>query len=75
MKYEKKQVLEVIVDVFGVKVEEIKDDSKFIEDLGADSLDTSELIINLEDKLDIKFDDNVDKIKTVKELFDYLDKI
>jgi acyl carrier protein len=69
------EIMEIISEVCGVKVEEIKDDSKFIEDLGADSLDISELVINIEDKLNIKFDDEVvSKIKTVADLLVYLEK-
>jgi acyl carrier protein len=74
MLYKKNDLLEIISDVCGVKIEEIKDDSRFVEDLGADSLDISELVINIEEKFNIHFDnDVVNNIKTVKDLLNYLD--
>ena len=64
----------LIGEVLGVKEENIKEDSKFIEDLGADSLDVTELMLSIEDQYKIKIpDDEVGKFKTVKDLMVYLD--
>lgn len=65
---------EVLVDVLGVKEEDIKTDSKFVDDLGADSLDLVELIMAFEDKFGIEIsDEDAEKIVTVKDALDYID--
>jgi len=65
---------EILVDVLGVKAENIKAESKFIDDLGADSLDLVELIMALEDKFDIEIsDEDAEKIITVKDALDYIE--
>jgi acyl carrier protein len=65
---------EILVDVLGVKSEDIKAESKFIDDLGADSLDLVELIMALEDKFDIEIsDEDAEKIITVKDALDYIE--
>jgi acyl carrier protein len=65
---------EILVDVLGVKAEDIKAESKFIDDLGADSLDLVELIMALEDKFDIEIsDEDAEKIITVKDALDYIE--
>jgi len=67
------KIKEVLVDVLGVKEEDIKAESKFIDDLGADSLDLVELIMALEDKFGIKIsDEDAEKIVTVKDALDYI---
>ena len=71
---DKNKLKSLIGETLGVKVEDIKEDSKFIEDLGADSLDITELVLNIEDYFKIKIPDNeVGKFKTVKDLITYLD--
>lgn len=65
---------EIIITTLGVKKEQVKEDAKFIEDLGADSLDVTELILNVEDKFNIKIkEDDVGKFKKVKDLIDYIE--
>ena len=65
---------EILVDVLGIKVEDIKAESKFMEDLGADSLDLVELIMALEDKFGIEIsDEEAEKIITVKDALDYIE--
>ena len=67
------KIKEVLVDVLGVKEEDIKAESKFVDDLGADSLDLVELIMALEDKFGIKIsDEDAEKIVTVKDALDYI---
>ncbi|MDE1920515.1 MAG: acyl carrier protein [Candidatus Omnitrophica bacterium] len=68
------EIINTISKILGVKKEEIKGDSRLIEDLGADSLDIAELILNIEDQFNIKIsEDEVGKFKTVKDVIDYFD--
>ncbi len=63
----------ILVEVLGVKEEDIKPESKFVEDLGADSLDLVELIMAFEDKLGIEIsDEEAEKMITVKDVLDYI---
>jgi len=65
----------IISTTLGIKKEDIKDDSKFIDDLDADSLDIAELVLNIEDHFNIKVnDEEVGKFKTVKDVMDYLSR-
>jgi acyl carrier protein len=65
---------EILVDVLGVKAEDVKAESKFIDDLGADSLDLVELIMAFEDKFNIEIsDEDAEKIITVKDALDYIE--
>lgn len=65
---------EILIDVLGVKEEDIKAESKFVDDLGADSLDLVELIMSFEDKFSIEIsDEDAEKIVTVKNALDYID--
>ncbi|MDE2008771.1 MAG: acyl carrier protein [Candidatus Omnitrophica bacterium] len=62
----------IIADTLGVKREDLKDCSKF-EDLGADSLDIVELVLNIEDKFNIKIgEEEIGRLKTVKDVINYL---
>jgi acyl carrier protein len=64
---------EILVDVLGVKIEDVKTESKFIDDLGADSLDLVELIMSFEDKFGIEIsDEEAEKIISVKDALDYI---
>ena len=57
-----------------IKPDEVKEDSKFVEDLGADSLDVVELVMALEEKFDIEIpDDEAEKIQTVKDVMNYIE--
>lgn len=68
------RVIKVIIDQLGVKEEEIKPDASFIEDLGADSLDTVELVMSLEEEFGIEIpDDDAEKAKTVKDVVNYIE--
>lgn len=64
----------VVVEQLGVNPDEVKEDSKFVEDLGADSLDVVELVMALEEKFDIEIpDDEAEKIRTVKDVVNYIE--
>ncbi len=68
------KVKEIIVEQLGVEVEQIKLESNFIDDLGADSLDTVELIMSFEEEFGIEIPDtDAEKIKTVKDVVDYIE--
>ncbi len=69
------RVREIIMEQLEVESHQVTDDAKFIEDLGADSLATIELVMALEEEFDIEIpDEDADKIKTVKDAVEYLDK-
>jgi acyl carrier protein len=69
------RVREIIMEQLEVEAHQVTDEAKFIEDLGADSLATIELVMALEEEFDIEIpDEDADKIKTVKDAVEYLDK-
>jgi acyl carrier protein len=64
---------EILVDVLGVNESDIKPESKFVDDLGADSLDLVELIMAFEDKFGIEIsDEQAEKMVTIKDVLDYI---
>ncbi|MCD4668877.1 MAG: acyl carrier protein [Actinomycetia bacterium] len=64
---------DVLVDVLGVNEDDVKPESKFVDDLGADSLDLVELIMAFEDKFEIEIsDEEAEKMATVKDVLDYI---
>ena len=67
------KVKEIIAQQLDVKIEEIKPESSFIEDLGADSLDTAELVMAFEEAFDIEIpDDDAEKIQRVQDATSYI---
>ena len=67
------KVKEIIIDKLGVDDTKITMDAKFIDDLGADSLDTVELIMQFEEDFDIEIpDDDAEKILSVQQAVDYI---
>ena len=66
------RVKSIVVKQLGVKEEEIKNESKFIDDLGADSLDTVELVMALEEEFETEIDEEAEKITTVQQAVDYI---
>lgn len=70
------QVIEVICEQLSVKPEEVKDNASFIDDLGADSLDTVELVMGLEEKLDLDIpDEEAEKLTDLSKVMVYLDSL
>ena len=68
------KVNSIIVEQLGVKEENLKPEASFIDDLGADSLDTVELVMALEEEFDTEIpDEDAENIKTVKDVYDYVD--
>ncbi|MBA3063558.1 acyl carrier protein [bacterium] len=69
------RVKKIIVDQLGVDESKITEDSSFVDDLGADSLDIVELIMAFEEEFDIEIpDEDAEKIKTVGDAVKYLNK-
>ena len=67
-------IKEVVVEQLSVNADEVKDDAKFVEDLGADSLDVVELVMALEEKFDIEIpDDEAEKIQTISDVVAYIE--
>ena len=67
-------VKEVVIEQLDCDPAEVKEDSKFIEDLGADSLDVVELVMALEEKFDIEIpDEDAEKILTVADAINYIE--
>lgn len=69
------KVRKIIVDQLGVSPEEVTLEASFIDDLGADSLDTVELVMALEEEFDMEIpDEDAEKIVTVGDAIDYIEK-
>jgi acyl carrier protein len=69
------RVKEIVVDQLGVKPEQCVAEAKFIEDLGADSLDTVELVMALEEEFGCEIpDEDAEKIKTVGDATAYVEE-
>lgn len=67
------RVKKIIVEQLGGKEEDVKPEASFVEDLGADSLDTVELVMALEEEFDIEIpDEEAEKITTVQSAIDYV---
>ncbi len=65
----------IVVEQLGVSADEVKPEASFVEDLGADSLDLTELIMAMEEAFDIEIDDEeAQKIVKVKDAIDYIEK-
>jgi acyl carrier protein len=68
-----KRVVDIIMEQLGVEEDEVKPEASFIEDLGADSLDTVELVMALEEEFDMEIpDEEAEKIDTVGKAIDYI---
>lgn len=67
------RVKQIVVEQLGVGEDEVKDESSFVDDLGADSLDTVELVMALEEEFECEIpDEEAEKITTVKQAIDYV---
>ena len=67
------KITEIVVDKLGVDSEKVTLEAKFIDDLGADSLDTVELIMQFEEEFEIEIpDEEAEGIATVKNAVDYI---
>lgn len=67
------QVKSIVAEQLGVKEDEVTNDASFVDDLGADSLDTVELVMELEDEFETSIpDEDAVKIQTVGQAIDYI---
>jgi acyl carrier protein len=70
------KVKAIIAEQLGLQLEEIKIDSRFVEDLGADSLDLVDLVMKLEDEFEVSIDDEqASNLRTVKDALDFIEKL
>jgi len=71
----REKVKQIIVEQLGVDEAEVTDTASFVDDLGADSLDTVELVMAFEEAFGIEIpDEDAEKIATVKDAIEYIDK-
>ena len=69
------KITEIIVEQLGVKAEEVTPEASFVDDLGADSLDTVELVMALEEEFGIEIpDEDAEKIQTVGDAIKYIEE-
>ena len=67
------RVKKIVVEQLGVKDEEVTNDASFVDDLGADSLDTVELVMALEEEFETEIpDDDAEKIVTIQDAINYV---
>ena len=67
------QVKSIVAEQLGVKEEEVTNDASFVDDLGADSLDTVELVMALEEEFETEIpDEEAEKITTVQQAIDFV---
>jgi acyl carrier protein len=67
------RVKKIVIEQLGVKEEEVTNEASFVDDLGADSLDTVELVMALEEEFETEIpDDQAEKITTVQQAIDYV---
>ncbi len=70
------RVKDIVVEQLGVNADEVTTDASFIDDLGADSLDTVELVMALEEEFECEIpDEEAEKITTVKEAVNYINSV
>ena len=70
------RVKKIIIEQLGVKEEQVTNEASFVEDLGADSLDLTELIMAMEEEFDVEIpDEEAEKIVTVQNAIDFVAKI
>jgi len=69
------RVRKIVVEQLGVKEDEVSSESSFVDDLGADSLDTVELVMALEEEFETEIpDEDAEKITTVQQAVDYINE-
>jgi acyl carrier protein len=69
------RVIDIVAEQLGVDKEKVSPDTSFVNDLGADSLDTVELVMELEEEFDINIpDEEAEKIQTVGQAIEFIEK-
>ena len=75
MEVSQDKIRQIIADQLGVKKEEVTDSAKFVDDLGADSLDTVELVMALEEEFGVEIpDEDAEKLATVGDALKYIEE-
>jgi len=75
MEVSQDKIKQIIADQLGVKKEEVTDTAKFVDDLGADSLDTVELVMALEEEFGVEIpDEDAEKLTTVGDALRYIEE-
>ena len=70
------KVIDIVAEELAVDSDEVTEDSSFIEDLGADSLDVVELVMAFEEEFDVEIpDEDAEDIRTVKDAVSYLEEV
>ncbi len=69
----KEKIRQIIAERLDRKLEEVTDDARFVDDLGADSLDQTELLMALEEEFNIEIDDDANEINTVGDAIKYIE--
>lgn len=70
----KDRILEIIAEQFNVKVEDLDEDTNFVDDLNVDSIELLELVMTIEDEFDLELEDEVlENLTTVGDVIDYID--
>ena len=71
----KERVIDIVSEQLGVAKDQVAEETHFVNDIGADSLDTVELVMELEEEFDINIpDDAAEKIQTVGEAVEYIEQ-
>lgn len=71
----RERVIDIVAEQLGVDKDKISDETSFVNDLGADSLDTVELVMELEEEFDINIpDDAAEKIQTVGQAIEFIEQ-
>ncbi len=69
------RVMKIVVEQLGVSEDEVTEKASFVDDLGADSLDTVEMVMAFEEEFSIEIpDEDAEKIRSVKDAIDYIEK-
>ncbi len=68
----KEKIIDITCDQLQVSRDQVKDDSAFVEDLGADSLDIAELIMEFEDEFDLEIPEDEQSIRTINAAVDFV---
>ena len=67
------RIKQIVAEQLGVDEDQVTNEASFMDDLGADSLDTVELVMALEEEFDIEIsDEDAEKIQTVQDVIDYI---
>lgn len=69
------KIINIVTEQLSLRDDDVKADSRFVDDLGADSLDIVELIMEMEEEFDIEIpDEDIEKIVTVQNVIDYISR-